>query len=76
MAVKRTNPLPTGKPKPIPGKPIPKPIVSATRKPKNILPTGKPTISANVAAGRKPKVVPKSIYVSPSKISRKPRSGM
>ena len=42
MAVRRTNPLLTSKPKPIPGKPIPKPTVSATRKPKNILPTGKP----------------------------------
>ena len=46
---------------------------------KPILPTAKakPTVSANVAAGRKPKVMPKSTYVSPNKMAgRKPRNGM
>ena len=37
----------------------------------------KPTISANVLAGRKPKPAPKSTYVSPNKMAgRKPRNGM
>jgi hypothetical protein len=47
------------------------------RKPKPALPKAKPKASANVAAGRKPKVMPKSTYVSPNKLAgRKPRNGM
>jgi hypothetical protein len=49
----------------------------ATLKPKLALPKVKPTISANVAAGRKPKPAPKSTYVSANKMAgRKPRNGM
>jgi hypothetical protein len=49
----------------------------AISKPKPVLPKAKPTISANVAAGRKPKAAPKSTYVSPNKMAgRKPKNRM